>query len=644
MAEQPELITLSIDGRDVQAPKGASLLHVCNDTGSPVPYFCDHRKLEPIGACRMCVVQIEKQPKLATACTVTCSEGMVVSTESPDVLRAREGVLEFLLINHPLDCPVCDKGGECDLQDFSFYHGAGASRFIEEKVKYPKPVPLSDRILLDMERCVLCERCVRFFDEVTQDGQLVLLNRGVHTMIGTFNGEPMDSNFQGNVMEICPVGALTSADWRFSARPWDLRSTPSICHGCAMGCSVDSQTRDDRLVRYMSRDNPHVDDGWLCDRGRYGFHFVNDAGRILAPTIGRAGDTHAVTHEEAVAAVAERLQKVVQEHGAHRVGALASPEATNEELFLFQRWIREVVGSPNIDHRTALEPYSGGPQDWSLAIDDFAACDAIFILGDQPTLDAAPILELRLKKARRRAGTRLVLGRNRSLSRLIAEVGGADRLVGVVAPESLASEAAALSQRLGDAGIEARRLVVVPFANSRGAADMGCLPDSLPGYRAVTGRPGMGTWDMIEAAGVGQLKALVVMGPAPMRELAGKSIVQKALEAVDLLVALDLAESEATRAAHIVIPVHSFAEKDGTYTNLEGRVQRLRQAIPPVARTPPDWRLLQDLANRWEAGWSYRQPPEVMRDIIAAVPAYGIERAGDRAGWQEAALTGADRA
>ncbi len=217
------MVGITLDGRDIQVAKGASLLHVCLDNGAAVPYFCDHRKLDPIGACRMCVVQIEGQPKLATACTITTSEGMKVNTESPDVLQAREGVLEFLLINHPLDCPVCDKGGECDLQDFSFYHGGGKSRFFEEKVKYPKPVPLSDRILLDMERCVLCERCVRYFDEVTEEGQLVLLNRGVHTMIGTFNGEAMDSAFQGNIMELCPVGALTSADWRFSARPWDMR-------------------------------------------------------------------------------------------------------------------------------------------------------------------------------------------------------------------------------------------------------------------------------------------------------------------------------------------------------------------------------------------------------------------------------------
>jgi NADH-quinone oxidoreductase subunit G len=240
-----EMVTITLNGREIEAARGASLLHTCLDNAAPVPYFCDHRRLEPIGACRMCVVQIEKQPKLATACTVTVSEGMVVHTESEEVIKARQGVLEFLLINHPLDCPVCDKGGECDLQDFSFYHGPGKSRFIEEKLKYPKPVPLSDKILLDMERCVLCERCVRYFDEVTEEGQLVLLNRGVHTMIGTFNGEPMDSHFQGNIMELCPVGALTSADWRFSARPWDMRSTPSVCHGCSVGCNVQVQALHD---------------------------------------------------------------------------------------------------------------------------------------------------------------------------------------------------------------------------------------------------------------------------------------------------------------------------------------------------------------------------------------------------------------
>ncbi|MGI8609959.1 MAG: molybdopterin-dependent oxidoreductase [Candidatus Dormibacteria bacterium] len=629
----PEMVTLTIDGRAVTAPKGASLLHVCLDNAAPVPYFCDHRKLDPIGACRMCVVQIEGQPKLATSCTITTSEGMRVSTESPEVLKAREGVLEFLLINHPLDCPVCDKGGECDLQDFSFYHGPGKSRFIEEKVKYPKPVPLSDKILLDMERCVLCERCVRYFDEVTEEGQLVLLNRGVHTMIGTFNGEAMDSGFQGNIMELCPVGALTSADWRFSARPWDMRSTPSVCPSCAMGCNVQVQTRDDRIVRYMSRENPHVDDGWLCDRGRYGFHFVHDEQRLVTPRLGAGEQGRPATYEEAVGEVGRRLQDLVQQHGAHRIGAIVSPSATNEELFLAQRWVREVVGSPNIDHRFDLQAATPSPEDWHLSFDDFADCDLIFVIGDQITLDMAPVLELRLKKARRKGKTRLVLGKGRTASELIGELRGGEKLVGVVASEILQPDAAVLCARLQGSGVQARRLVVVPQANARGAADMGCLPDVRPGYQASTGRPGMSTWEMLEAAGAGQLKALVLIGPSPLEGSAELTMVAKALSAVELLVVLDVTDSTLARQAHVVLPMHTFAEKEGTYTNLEGRVQRLRQALPPLARTPPDWRVFQDLANAWEAGWTYRQPVDVMRDIIRAVPAYAVKRSGDRAGW-----------
>jgi NADH-quinone oxidoreductase subunit G len=630
---QPDLAHISIDGRDVVAKKGTSLLHVCLDNGAPVPYFCDHRKLDPIGACRMCVVQVEGQPKLATSCTITVSDGMKVATESPEVLQAREGVLEFLLINHPLDCPVCDKGGECDLQDFSFYHGGGKSRFFEEKVKYPKPVPLSDRILLDMERCILCERCVRYFDEVTEEGELVLLNRGVHTMIGTFNGEAMESAFQGNIMELCPVGALTSADWRFSARPWDMRSTPSVCHGCAVGCNTQVQTRDDRVVRYMSRDNPSVDDGWLCDRGRYGFHFVNDQRRLLEPRIDDGNGAHPAPYGETVAAVARRLQDVVQESGAELVGAIASPSATNEELFLFQRWVREVIGSPNLDHRAQPPGPAPSPDDFRLGIEDLARCEVVYILGDQSTLDAAPILELRLKKARRSAGTRLVLGRERAAGELLDELPAGATLAGVIAPEALLSESRDLEGSLADRGVEARRLTVLPAANSRGAADLGCLPGQLPGYRATEGPAGMTTAGMLEAAASGRLKALVVMGPSLLETGGSQPEVEKALANVDLLIVLDVLEGPLSQAADIMLPLHSFAEKDGTFTNLEGRIQRVRQAIPPVAKTPADWRLLTDLANAWEAGWTYRQPPEVMADIIAAVPAYGIDRAGARARW-----------
>jgi NADH-quinone oxidoreductase subunit G len=627
------LVTITVNDRQIQVRKGSWLLHACLDNGIPVPFFCDHRKLDPIGACRMCLVQIEKVPRLATSCTVACTEGMVVETETAAVLEARAGVIEFLLINHPLDCPVCDKGGECDLQDYSIYHGTGLSSFVEDKLKYPKPIPLSDRILLDMERCIKCERCVRFFDEITEDGQLVLLNRGVHTMIGTFGGRPLDSNFQGNIMELCPVGALTSSDWRFATRPWDMRSTPSVCPTCSVGCNISVQTRDDRLVRYMSRENPHVDDGWLCDRGRYGFHFVHRPGRILRPRMKTAGTSEPLEYEIAVQKVASELQRVVHDHGAESVGAIASPQATNEELFLFQRWVREVIGSPNLDHRAATVESAPSPDDFRLALEDFASCQVIFILGDQPTLDAAPILELRLKKARRSAKTRLVLAHSRSAAELVEEVPDGATLAGVIAPESLAAEAVALAAQLVEKGLDARRLTVLPAANSRGAADLGCLPKHTPGYQGADGTSGMSTVEILEAAADGRLKALVLMGPSPLEDLAPKDLVEKAIAAVELLVVFDVLEGPLSEAAHIVLPLHTFAEKDGTYTNLEGRIQRVRQAIPPVAPTVSDWRLWTDLANAWEAGWTYRQPQDVMSDIIAAVPAYAIQKAGERARW-----------
>jgi NADH-quinone oxidoreductase subunit G len=630
-----DLVTITINGRQVQVSKGSSLLYACLDNGIPVPFFCDHRKLDPIGACRMCLVQIEKVPRLATSCTVACTDGLVVETESDSVLEARAGVIEFLLINHPLDCPVCDKGGECDLQDYSIYHGTGLSSFVEDKLKYPKPIPLSDRILLDMERCIKCERCVRFFDEITEDGQLVLLNRGVHTMIGTFSGRPLDSNFQGNIMEICPVGALTSSDWRFATRPWDMRSTPSVCPTCSVGCNISVQTRDDRLVRYMSRENPHVDDGWLCDRGRYGFHFVHQPGRILRPRIKTAGTGEPVEYEIAIQQVASKLQKVVQDHGAESVGAIASPEATNEELFLFQRWIREVIGSPHIDHRLMLDAPAMSPDDFALSIDDFDSCHAVFILGDEATLDLAPILELRLRKARRHHRTRLIPIHNRSVSEMLDEVSESETEIGIVAPESLHGDANRFAARLNETGRHARCLIVPTHANSRGAADLGCLPDQLSGYRPVVGRGGMGTWEMLEAAGTGRLSALIVMGPTLLSAMTDDPLVQRAMDRVELLVVLDILESGLSEAAHILFPLHTFAEKEGTYTNLEGRIQRLRQAIPPVASTPPDWRILQDLANGSQAGWNYRHPAEVMRDIVAAVPAYGIDRAGERARWSD---------
>jgi predicted molibdopterin-dependent oxidoreductase YjgC len=329
---------------------------------------------------------------------------------------------------------------------------------------------------------------------------------------------------------------------------------------------------------------------------------------------------------------------VLQRAQPTAVGAIASPHATNEELFLFQRWVRQVIGTPHLDHRVELEAPTPALADFELSLDDLSACDVVFILGDQPALDTAPILELRLKKARRQGHTKLVLARDRPPSALLEETPDNCKEAGIVTLERLAGDATVLQSRLQERGIATRRLTILPAANSRGAADLGCVPELLPGYVERPGRPAMGTWEMLEAAAEGRLKALIIQGPSPLAELRDNALLERALGQLELLVVLDIAQTQLSERAHVALPMRSFAEKEGTYTNLEGRVQRLRPAVPPIAQAPPDWRVLQDLANAWEAGWAYTQVSDVMRDIIAAVPAYAVAKAGDRANWGEGAV------
>src|SRR6476660_7651838 len=262
-------VTLTIDGQQLSAPKGTLLVEAARLIDLEIPIFCYHPKLKPVGACRMCLVQIEKLPRLQTACTTPVAADMIVHTTTPEVVAAQNGVLELLLANHPLDCPICDKGGECPLQDNTFTFGPGASRFSEEKRHKDKAYPLGERIVLDRERCIMCYRCVRFHQEITGDESLAALDRGSHTEIGTLPGESYDSIFSGNTVELCPVGALTSRQYRFKARPWDLVRTASVCSGCAVGCNVEVHSRTERVLRLVSNENPDVDGGWLCDRGRF---------------------------------------------------------------------------------------------------------------------------------------------------------------------------------------------------------------------------------------------------------------------------------------------------------------------------------------------------------------------------------------
>ncbi len=407
---EPRQITLTIDGREVAANEGEMLHDAARKGDVEIPVFCYEPKLgEPVGACRMCLVEIEGIPKLQTSCSTPVREGMVVHTRTEQVKHAQSAVVEFLLVNHPLDCPVCDKGGECPLQDITQGWGPGKSRVIDEKRHFQKPIELSPLVAIDRERCILCYRCVRFSQEVAEDEQLQLLERGDRTFVGTFDDRPYVAPFHGNITELCPVGALTSYTYRFRARPWDIEQAGSVCTLCPSQCNVSFTVRDERVKRVLGRDNAEVDDGWLCDKGRYGFEMFADAGRVDGP---RLKGGAATDWETAIKTAAAGLLRA----GEGKVAAIVG-DASNEEGFLVQKLLREALGSPHIDSRPSRgagrEALVGLAQpNLSAAVRDIDDADVILVLGTDP-LHSSPILDLRVRKAIRRNGAKLVVATER---------------------------------------------------------------------------------------------------------------------------------------------------------------------------------------------------------------------------------------
>jgi NADH-quinone oxidoreductase subunit G len=344
-----ELVNLTIDDQAISVPKGTLVWAAARTLGIEIPIYCYHPKMDPLGACRMCFVEVVGQRKPFTACTTVVTEGMAIRTDTPMVKKSRAGTLEFLLINHPLDCPICDKGGECDLQDFTLRHGPGGSRFDLRKRHFPKPIPVSENILLDRERCIACQRCVRFCQDVAMENGLVMKERGFKTEVGVEEEAPFDSIFSGNVVEMCPVGALTAKSYRFVARPWELRRTASVCGNCSVGCNVRVDVRVNKALRQYSRANDEIDDGWLCDRGRWGLEQVNSQERLTTPLIRRNGTLEPATWTEALGLVAQALREILRASGPQAVGGVGSTHTTNEESYLFQKLLRS-LGTNNIDH------------------------------------------------------------------------------------------------------------------------------------------------------------------------------------------------------------------------------------------------------------------------------------------------------
>jgi NADH-quinone oxidoreductase subunit G len=406
---EPRTITFTIDGREVQAPENAMLVDAAKQGDVEIPVFCYEPKLgQPVGACRMCLVEIEGIPKLQTGCSTPVKDGMVVYTQSERVKTAQQSVVEFLLINHPLDCPVCDKGGECPLQDITFGWGGGISRFIEPKRHFVKPLELSPLIAIDRERCIVCYRCVRYSQEVAEDYQLVLLERGAHSYVSTFDGHPYVAPFSGNIIELCPVGALTSRPYRFRARPWDIEGAGTVCTFCPAQCNVTLTVRDELALRVLARENTEVDDGWLCDKGRFAYQSFHVDERITQPLMRDGGELRPVSWERALTAAGAALARA----GEH-TGAIAAGATSNEEGLLLARLLRERLGSPHLDsrragslplglHRALNEPHL------QAKVSDLEFAHAVLVLDAEPVNDA-PIFDLRLRKGVRRHGLKLAV-------------------------------------------------------------------------------------------------------------------------------------------------------------------------------------------------------------------------------------------
>ncbi|WP_420174486.1 NADH-quinone oxidoreductase subunit G [Luteococcus sp. OSA5] len=620
---KPEEVSFTIDGIEMSAPKGTLIIRAAEQVGIEIPRFCDHPLLDPAGACRQCMVDIPdggngRPMKPSAACTTTVMPGMKVNTAATSevVAKAQEGMLEFLLINHPLDCPICDKGGECPLQNQAMSHGRGESRYEGAKRTFAKPINISKLVLLDRERCVLCQRCTRFSSQISGDPFINLQERGAFSQINTDGEHAYDSYFSGNVIQICPVGALTSSDYRFQSRPFDLVSTTTSCEHCASGCELRSDHRHYTVRRRLAGLDPQVNEEWNCDRGRFGFLSTRGEDRVTTPLVRRNGVLEPASWHEAIDAAVAGLRAAGQQ-----VGVLTGGRLLTETAYAYGRFARAVLGTNNIDFRS--RPHSdeeasflaarvaGRTLEESVTYADLENAKRVVLVGFEPE-DESPIVFLRLRKASRKGklevlsvGTHLSNGSRKLGARLVPALPGleqqaVEQLGSQVELDAdtivLVGERAALSA--GTLGAVTRlcddtgaRLAWIPRrAGDMGAIDAGCLPNLLPGGRPVDdatarvdiqaawgvehlpSQAGLSTDQMVAAAGNGSLKALVVSG-VQLADLADPGQARAALEQAEFVVSLEQRLSEVAERADVVFPVALIEEQAGSFTNWEHRVR-----------------------------------------------------------------------
>jgi len=654
MPDRPTTVKVTIDGQELEVAPGTLVIRAAEEIGVVVPRFCDHRLLAPLGACRQCLVEVAGQRKPLTACTTTVTDGMVVKTQqTSEVARAgQEGTLELLLINHPLDCPMCDKGGECPLQDQTLAHGPGETRFIETKRRFEKPIKISETVLLDRERCVLCARCTRFSSEVAGDPFIELFERGALEQVGIYPDEPYESYFSGNVVQICPVGALTSPSYRFRARPFDLTSTDAVCNHCAAGCNLRLDARRGLVTRQLALDNDDVNEAWNCDRGRYGFAYAQSPERVLIPHIAEGSQLRTASWSEAL----RRAVDGIRAARSKGVGVLVGGHLSDQDAYALQKLARVTFGTNNVDARcwpegeadaaaaarvAGVPAGSGGAPTYR----DLEAAKAVVVVDLDPH-EESPILFLRLRKAALRRGVEVVavgprpgrlaefatvvatepgaeaealdrLGRGEGdAGRLVRDAAGNAARPGVIVLagwRGAAGGGLAAAARLAD-GLGAAFAWVPRRAGDRGALDAGARPDLLPGGRPLADAgaraelaeawgaeppeaPGLDALAMVRAAAEGEFGVLVLAGVDLVRDHGPRELAERALERA-FVVAVDHEVNDTTRRADVLLPAVVHAETEGTFTDWEGRVQATHPAVPVGGAAQAVWELADQLSVR----------------------------------------------
>jgi NADH-quinone oxidoreductase subunit G len=678
-APATDLVTIEVDGVKLQARKGQMLIEVTDASGAYIPRFCYHKYLSIAANCRMCLVEVEKAPKPLPACATPVMDGMVVRTQSPKARDAQKGTMEFLLINHPLDCPICDQGGECTLQDLSMGYGKDVSRYQEAK-RIVKDKNLGPLIATEMTRCIHCTRCVRFGDEIAGIMELGACGRGEHTLIGTLVERSVDSELSGNVIDLCPVGALTSKPYRYSARPWELESRPSVSPHDCIGANLDVQTRRGEVLRVLPRENDAINLCWLADRDRFSYEALNGDDRLTMPMIRRNGKWEETDWSSALEFAAAGLKKVVEKHGANQLGALASPTATLEEFYLLQKLVR-ALGSSNVDHRLRQSDFRDDAQmpmypALGQALADLERAKAVLLVGSNPRKDQ-PLLNLRLRKAALKGARVMAINTlnydfNYRLShkaivepsamvgvlaRVAAAAAAAKKTTLPAEAERLAegkpsdterAMAAALMEEgatvlLGDYALNhpqasvlrtlarllgetsGARIGLLPPANSAAAWLAGCVP-----HRGAAGNVTANTGRNAIAMQREPLKGYLLLGVEPELDSLDGSQAVRALTQAEFVVMCtcfkpSFHKSRAVEYAHVWLPLAPFTESEGTFVNAEGRHQSFTAAAPARGEARPGWKILRVLGNRLGVGgFEQIRVEDVRAEIGSAGAAAGV--------------------